>query len=278
MQSRGVKTIRPIFLFLVLSVITFVVDFPIVVLIINSFKSTGEILMSTAFFPKHFTLVNYFSMFHNTKMPLFIANSLVVTTIGTTLSILVSALAGFVISRVHFVMVKGYSRFLLMIQMFPLILSLIPLFILFKNLSIINTYFSVIIVYTSMSLPFATWMFKGFFDSIPKELEEAGWIDGCSRTQTFFKIILPICGSGIIAVAIYSFLLCWNEYMIANIFLRKVELMTIPVGIQMYIQQFTTDWGGMFAAATTAMIPAFIIFLFFQKYITSGVTAGSVKG
>lgn len=267
------------FLFFIILVITLLVDFPVIFVIINSFKSTSEIMMSSnSLIPKHFTLSNYVSMFSNTKMPLFIINSFVVTVVGTSVSILVSALAGFVISRFDFVFVKGYSRFLLMLQMFPLILSLIPLFILFKNVGIINTYFSVTIIYVSMNLPFATWMFKGFFDSIPKELEQAAWIDGCSKIQTFMKIVLPISGPGIIAVAIYSFLLCWNEYMIANIFLRKNELMTIPVGIQMYIQQFTTDWGGMFAGATTAMLPAFIIFIFFQRYIVTGVAAGSVKG
>lgn len=276
MHSR--KTTR-YFLFIVIVIITLLIDFPVIFLIINSFKSTSEIMMSTnSLIPEHFTLSNYVSMFSNTKMPTFILNSLIVTAIGTSVSILVSALAGFAISRFNFVYVKGYSRFLLMIQMFPLILSLIPLFILFKKAGIINTYFSVIIIYVSMNLPFATWMFKGFFDSIPKELEQAAWIDGCSKMQTFIRIVLPISGPGIIAVAIFSFLTCWNEYMIANIFLRKNELMTIPVGIQMYIQQFTTDWGGMFAGATTAMIPAFIIFIFFQKYIVTGMAAGSVKG
>lgn len=267
------------FLFFIILVITLFIDFPVIFVIINSFKSTSEIMVSSnSLIPKHFTAGNYISMFSNTKMPAFIINSFVVTAVGTSVSILVSALAGFVISRFSFVFVRGYSRFLLMLQMFPLILSLIPLFILFKKVGISNTYFSVIIIYVSMNLPFATWMFKGFFDSIPKELEQAAWIDGCSKIQTFMKIVLPISGPGIIAVAIYSFLLCWNEYMIANIFLRKNELMTIPVGIQMYIQQFSTDWGGMFAGATTAMIPAFIIFVFFQRYIVAGVAAGSIKG
>lgn len=277
-MSGREKTVKHLLL-PVLLLITVLIDFPILFVIINSFKSTNEIMMSTnSLIPEHFTFSNYISMFTNTKMPVFIRNSLIVTTIGTTMSIMVSAMAGFIMSRFNFILVKGYSRFLLMMQMFPLILSLIPLFILFKKAGIINTHFSVISIYLTTSLPFATWMFKGFFDSIPRELEQAAWIDGYSKIQAFVRIVLPISGPGIIAVAIFSFLLCWNEYMVANIFLRKNELMTIPVGIQMYIQQFATDWGGMFAAATTAMIPAFIIFVFFQKYIVSGVASGSVKG
>ena len=260
-------------------VLVLLIDFPIIFLIINSFKSTSEIMMSTtSLVPQNPTLVNYVNMFKNTNMLLNIRNSLFVAATGTLLSVFVAAMAAFVMSRFKFLMVRVYSRFLLMMQMFPMVLSLIPLFMLFKTLGIINTFNSVIFVYLASSMPFCCWMFKGFFDSIPTELEQAAWIDGCSKAQSFFRIILPISGPGIAAVSIYSFLLCWNEFMIANIFLRSADLMTIPVGIQLFIQQFNTDWGGMFAAATTAMVPAFIIFLFFQKYIVSGVAAGSVKG
>ena len=260
-------------------VLVLLIDFPIIFLIINSFKSTSEIMMSTtSLVPQNPTLVNYVNMFKNTNMLLNIRNSLFVAATGTLLSVFVAAMAAFVMSRFKFLMVRAYSRFLLMMQMFPMVLSLIPLFMLFKTLGIINTFNSVIFVYLASSMPFCCWMFKGFFDSIPTELEQAAWIDGCSKAQSFFRIILPISGPGIAAVSIYSFLLCWNEFMIANIFLRSADLMTIPVGIQLFIQQFNTDWGGMFAAATTAMVPAFIIFLFFQKYIVSGVAAGSVKG
>lgn len=273
------KKLHRLMLFLIILFFTILVDFPILFVIINSFKSTSEIMMSgNSILPKNFTFDNYFSMYKNSNMLIFIRNSFFVTSIGTSLSIVVAGMAGFIMSRYKFIMVKGYSNFLLMMQMFPLILSLIPLFILFKKAGIVNTHMGVIAIYLSMNLPFATWMFKGFFDSIPKELEQAAWIDGYSKAQSFVRIVLPISGPGIIAVAIYSFLQCWNEYMIANIFLRKNELMTIPVGLQMFIQQYTSDWGGMFAAATTAMVPAFIIFVFFQKYIVSGVAAGSVKG
>jgi len=260
-------------------ILVLLIDFPIIFLIINSFKSTNEIMMSTTgLIPKEFTWINYVSMMKNTNMLRNIGNSLFIAVIGTSSSVLIAGMAAFVMSRFRYKLVKAYSNFLLMMQMFPMVLSLIPLFILFKNLNIINTYQSVIFVYLSMSMPFCCWMFKGFFDSIPFELEQASWIDGCSKAQAFFRIIVPISGPGIAAVSIYSFLLCWNEFMIANIFLRSAELMTIPVGIQLFIQQYSTDWGGMFAAATTTMVPAFIIFLFFQKYIVSGAAAGGVKG
>lgn len=277
-MEKNSRLKRKIRLFVAI-VLTLLIDFPIIYLIINSFKSTSEIMMAeTYLIPNNFTLQNYDTLINRSNILLNIRNSFFVATLGTIASVFVAAMAAFVMSRFRYVLVKAYGHFLLMIQMFPMILSLIPLFVLFKKLNIINTQLSVISVYLSISLPFCCWMFKGFFDSIPFELEQAAWIDGCSKAQSFFRIILPISGPGIIAVSIYSFLLCWNEFMIANIFLRNAELMTIPVGIQQFIQQYSTDWGGMFAAATTAMIPAFVIFLFFQKYIVSGVAAGSVKG
>jgi ABC-type glycerol-3-phosphate transport system permease component len=155
---------------------------------------------------------------------------------------------------------------------------LIPLFVLFRSFNMIDSYYTVIILYLTVHLPFAIWMYKGFFDSIPKDLEEAAWMDGCTRLGGFLRIVLPVSGPGIAAVAIFSFLFSWNEYMIANVFLRNEEYMTIPVGLQMFMQQFSTDWGSLTAAATIAMLPVLVFFLFVQKYMIYGAVAGSVKG
>jgi ABC-type glycerol-3-phosphate transport system permease component len=162
--------------------------------------------------------------------------------------------------------------------MFPLILALIPLFIIFKDAGLVNTYYSVILVYTVLNLAFATWMFEGFFDAIPRELEEAAFVDGCSRFRTLTRIVLPLSGPGTAAVTIFTFLLCYNEFLIASIFLRDPNTMTIPVGIQMFMQQYSTDWGSLMAAASLASIPTIIFFLFVQKYMVQGVVAGAVKG
>jgi ABC-type glycerol-3-phosphate transport system permease component len=202
-----------------------------------------------------------------------------VAVIGTIISIFCAATAGYALSRYHQRrFVSGYSRALMMVQMFPLILALIPLFIIFKNVGLVNTYWSVILVYTILNLPFATWMFEGFFDAIPRELEEAAFVDGCSRFRALTRIVLPLSGPGTAAVTIFTFLLCYNEYLIANIFLRDPDTMTIPVGIQMFMQQYSTDWGSLMAAACLASIPTIIFFLFVQKYMIQGVVAGAVKG
>ena len=160
----------------------------------------------------------------------------VVAGLGTVVSIFCAGLAGYTLSRYHKLrFVSNYSRALMLVQMFPLILALIPLFIIFKDAGLINTYYSVILVYTLLNLPFATWMFEGFFDAIPRELEEAAFVDGCSRLRTLTRIVLPLSGPGTAAVTILTFLLCYNEFLIASIFLRDPDTMTIPVGIQMFM-------------------------------------------
>jgi ABC-type glycerol-3-phosphate transport system permease component len=265
-------------LFAVMLVIVFLVNLPIITMILNSLRTTSEILSSKSLLPEALTFVNYETLHTRTKFWIQFKNSLIVAFYGTGFSIVIAALAGYAISRYRSMFISAFSRSLLMLQMFPLILALIPLFIMFRNLNLINSYYSVILLYITVHLPFAIWMYKGFFDAIPKDLEEAAWIDGCTRLQSFVKIVLPISGPGVAAVAIFSFLFSWNEFLIANIFLRNEQLMTIPVGLQLFMQQYATDWGSLTAAATLAMMPVFVFFLFVQKYMVHGAVAGSVKG
>jgi ABC-type glycerol-3-phosphate transport system permease component len=194
------------------------------------------------------------------------------------LCVIIASLAGYAMSRYKGWVVTSYSRFLLMIQMFPLILAIIPLFILFRNLNLINNPLSVIFIYTVANLSFSTWMFKSFFDGIPRELEESASVDGCTPLQGLVRIVLPLAGPGTIAVAIFSFLLAFNEFFIANVFLRQESSMTLPVGIQIFTQQFGSDWGSLMAAATLTMLPTFCLFLFVQKYMLYGAIGAGVKG
>lgn len=259
-------------------VIVILVNLPVLLMIMNSFKTNTEIMTSSNFFPQRIQFDNYVHVSDRTKFWTQFKNSWIVAFYGTFFSIIVAAFAGYAISRFRGKILSLFSNSLLMLQMFPLILVLIPLFVLFRKLHLIDSYYPVIILYLTVHLPFAVWMYKGFFDSIPKDLEEAAWIDGCTRVGGFLRVVLPISGPGIAAVAIFSFLFSWNEYMIANVFLRNEEYMTIPVGLQMFMQQYSTDWGSLTAAATIAMLPVLIFFLFVQKYMIYGAVAGSVKG
>jgi ABC-type glycerol-3-phosphate transport system permease component len=265
-------------LFVLTLVIVIIVNLPILSLVLNSLRTTAQILSEPGLWPKHPSLINYQYVSSRTQFWTFFRNSVVVAFTGTLICILAASLAGYALSRFRLGVTIAYSRLLLMIQMFPIILALIPLFILFKTLGLINTYFSVIIIYAVAQLPFSTWMFRSFYDSIPIDLEEAAQIDGCSRLQGFRYVVLPLCSAAFAAVTIFAFLFNYNEYLIANIFLRNEGTMTIPVGIQMFMQQYGTDIGNLMAAATLAMIPTFILFLFVQKYMLYTAIGGAVKG
>lgn len=265
-------------LFFLTLAIVILVNLPIITMALNSLRTTEEILSERSLIPQNPSLINYQYVSNRTQFWTFFRNSIIVAFTGTAICIAAASLAGYALSRFRIVVTTGYSRLLLMIQMFPIILALIPLFILFKNLGLINTYFSVIIIYTVAQLPFATWMFRSFFDSIPIDLEEAAQIDGCSRLQAFRYVVLPLCAAAFAAVTIFAFLFNYNEYLIANIFLRNEATMTVPVGIQMFMQQYGTDIGNLAAAATLAMIPTFIMFLFVQKYMLYTAVGGAVKG
>ncbi len=265
-------------LFFVMLAIVVVVNLPIISLMINSLKTTSEMMSSTSFLPQQLTLVNYEYLSYRTNFWGFFKNSMIVAASGTALCVLGASLSGYALSRYRIAFTIGYSRLLLIVQMFPIILALIPLFVIFRTLGLVNTFYSVILVYAAFQLPFATWMFRSFFDSIPRELEEAAQIDGCSKLQAFRHVVLPLCSAAFAAVTIFAFLLTYNEYLIANIFLRSETVMTVPVGIQMFIQQYGQDLGNLMAAATLAMLPTFVLFLFVQKYMIYTAISGAVKG
>jgi ABC-type glycerol-3-phosphate transport system permease component len=261
-----------------LVVIALVVNVPIITMVLNSLQTNDDLMVATSVLPQHPTLTNYATRLGQTDFPAYFKNSVIVGGISTAVSIIIAALAGYALARYQGRWLSAYGTFILLLQMFPIILALIPLFLIFKSLSLNGTYWSAVLIYISAQLPFATWLYRGFFTAIPRELEEAAWIDGCSRFQGFARIVLPISTPGVAAVAIFSFLLVWNDFLIANIFLNQQNLMTIPVGIQMYIQQYSSAWASLMTAATVAMVPVLLFLVFVQKYMVQGMTAGAVRG
>lgn len=251
---------------------------PIILMVMNSFQTTEDILARQSLWPESLTAINYSRLIADTPFLIYLKNSLITAAGSTVFAVFAAVLAGYALARFRGLLLTGYARMLLAVQMFPIILALIPLFLLFRPLGLIDNPLSVILVYGVANLPFATWMARGYFETIPRELEEAALIDGCSHYGAFFRVVLPLSGPGLAAVSIFAFLLSYNEYFVANVFLRSRDAMTLPVGIQMFMQQFSTDWGGLMAAATLMMTPTLILFLFIQKFIVHGAVSGAVKG
>ena len=251
---------------------------PIILIVMISFQTTEDILARQSLWPESLTAINYSRLIADTPFLIYLKNSLITAAGSTVFAVFAAVLAGYALARFRGSLLTGYARMLLAVQMFPIILALIPLFLLFRPLGLIDNPLSVILVYGVANLPFATWMARGYFETIPRELEEAALIDGCSHYGAFFRVVLPLSGPGLAAVSIFAFLLSYNEYFVANVFLRSRDAMTLPVGIQMFMQQFSTDWGGLMAAATLMMTPTLILFLFIQKFIVHGAVSGAVKG
>jgi ABC-type glycerol-3-phosphate transport system permease component len=255
-----------------------IVDLPLLYMVLSSFKTTAEIYSSNSILPIRPTLANYAFLLQQSPFPRFLLNSLIVSTAATILAAVPAVMAGYALSRYRGRGLSLYSSMILVVQMFPAMLMLIPLFLIMSKLGLVNTYGSVIILNGVFILPYATWVGRAFFDSIPIDLEEAAWVDGCSRWQGLLRVVVPLSLPGIASIGVFCFVGAWNEYLLGSIFLRDESVMTIPVGIQSFTQQYSSDWGNIMAAATLAMVPSLVIFGLLQRYMVAGALAGSVKG
>jgi multiple sugar transport system permease protein len=207
-----------------------------------------------------------------------LGNSLLVSLITVVVSVVVAAPAGYVLSRGRGRLVSGYSLGLFIIQSLPVITAIIPLFILFAGLGLVDSLGGVIILYVGGTLAVATWMMAAYFDSIPMALEEAAWMDGCSVFTGFARIVLRNSLPGILSTAIFSFLLSWNDYLVAVIFLRSEQNYTLPIGLQTFFQQNQTDWGPVMTVGVVMMVPPILIFALLNRYFSVGGIGGSLAG
>jgi multiple sugar transport system permease protein len=207
----------------------------------------------------------------------FFWNSLFVSTTTTLLAVIVAVPAAYAFSRFDFPGRKFLFFAVLLRNMFPAVIFLVPLFILMRLLGLVNTHGSLILTYLTFGLPLAIWLLKGFYDNIPYQLEQAARIDGATRFQAFLLIVMPLSTPGIIATAIYSFIGAWNEYIFAYTFLNRNEQLTLPVGIQRFFSENTTDFPGLMAASFIMSLPVVVLFLLLQRYFVRALTEGAVK-
>ena len=207
----------------------------------------------------------------------FFWNSFFVSMATTILAVIVAVPAAYAFSRFDFPGRKFLFFSVLLRNMFPAVIFLVPLFILMRLLGLVNTHGSLILTYLTFGLPLAIWLLKGFYDNIPHQLEQAARIDGATRFKAFVLIVLPLSTPGIIATAIYSFIGAWNEYIFAYTFLNKNDQLTLPVGIQRFFSENTTDFPGLMAASFMMSLPVVVLFLLLQRYFVRALTEGAVK-
>ena len=252
--------------------------FPVYWVLNTAFKPADEVLALTpTFWPKHPTFANFTSAF---KAPLFLQdmlNGLIVTLLAVAGALVVGFLAALAIARFKFFGRRGIILVILAVQLVPFIALLIPLFLMLQSVSLTNSLIGVSITYLVLILPYTVWTLRGFISGIPRELDEAALIDGCTRGQVFWRIILPLTGPGLVATSVYGFIQAWNEFIIINT-LNSPEKQNLMAWLLQNQTTRGTAWGPLMAGAIITSIPVVIFFLIIQRNIATGLTAGAVKG
>jgi len=252
---------------------------PFLWMISTSLKDPAEVVLrDPTIFPRSMEVENYTRVFSAGRFGRYFLNSVIVSTATTVLSVALATLAGYAFARFRLPGGRGLLFGILATQMFPAILLAIPLYVLLRNLHLLDTLLGLILVYTTFALPFCVWMLRNYFITIPRDLDEAAIVDGATKLQALFTVVLPVAIPGIIATALFSFILSWNEFLYANTFISSRDNRTLSVGLQSLIGEFTTDWGLLMAGAVVTTMPIVIAFFFVQRYLTQGLAAGAVKG
>jgi multiple sugar transport system permease protein len=265
--------------YLALAGYLFVAFAPLYWMTLTSLRTSKQIYDRTAMLiPRNLTLQNY--VYALTEKPLltWLANSFIVAAITVILSLIVSAMAGYAIARLRFPGRAHLARLLVYTYLVPSSLLFIPMFVIIGRIGLRDSQVGLILAYLSFTVPFATWILFGFFLTIPKEMEDAALTDGCSYFGVLFRIVLPLAKPGIAATFIFAFTDAWNEFLYAAVLLDSPSKLTAPLGLLSFRIADNLDWGPLMAASILTTIPAVIFFILAQKYIVSGLTAGSVKG
>lgn len=244
----------------------------------TAFKPENEIFSNAGLIPRNPTLSNFSYVLQTTNFGRWFSNTMLISLSTTVLAVSVATLGGYAMSRFRFWGRGVYGNTLLVVQMFPGVMLAIPLFLIFTRLRLIDTYWSLLITYMSFALAFAVWQLKGYFDAIPREIEEAALIDGATRMQVLTRIILPLSAPGITTVAIFAFLLAWNDFFFAYIFLVQDTNYTLQMGLYTFIKQFNTQWNYLMTAAILTTIPVLVFFFGLQRFLVRGLIAGAMKG
>ena len=261
-----------------LTILAVIAAFPLIWILLSSVKGKGEMTGDpTAFLPKTFTLDNFRTVIEQLNFGNNILNSIFVAGLTTLIAITISALGAYGVVRFFPRFGKIMTRILITTYMFPPILLAVPYSIIMGKAGMMNNRLGLVIVYLSFSVPYAIWLLVGFFQTVPIEIEEAARVDGANKLQVFGRVVLPIVTPGIVAVAIYTFINAWNEFLYSLILMNSSEKMTVAVALKSLEGQEVMDWGVMMAASAMVVIPSVIFFMLIQKKIAGGLAAGSVK-
>jgi arabinogalactan oligomer/maltooligosaccharide transport system permease protein len=284
MKSRRPSLVPTILVYAGLIVLCALVLYPVMIVLKKAFEPGRQFALSASPIPTEVTGDHFRELFTtrgaNGELMFLRAaiNSIIIALLTSVVGVALSCTAAYALSRFKFPGRKTGLTMFLVVQMFPATLLLLPLYVILNKLGLLNSIAGLVLVYSTTAIPFCVWTLKGYFDSLPKELEEAARIDGASPWMIFRKIILPLSRPALSVTALFSFMTAWNEFIMASTFMTNQSKYTLPVLIQSSVTEFSADWGLFAAGAVMTSIPVMIAFYVLQKYLVGGLTAGAVKG
>ncbi len=279
-RPRGDSPFRRLWINLVLIIACAIAIYPALRVMTISLRPNDQVFSTSLdIIPQNATLENYNRLFTEKNFLVWIWNSLLVTAFVSILGVSMAATSAYAFSRFHFRGRNVSLLFLLTTQMIPAGMLLIPIYLFLARIGLLDTYKGIVLAYIVSSIPFSIWILKGYYDTVPVDLEEAAMIDGASRIATFLRIILPLSTPALAIVFLFNFMQSWQEFPVAyQVVQRKELLWTWPLGIKAMQGQFQTEWGMYAAASFLILIPVLALFLYSAKWLISGLTLGSVKG
>lgn len=272
------KRLATVATYLTVTTASVLFSFPLLWMLSISFKGESEYFLTPpTLMPVHPTLHNYARLLQETNFPQYLWNSIVVATATVLFSLAIATLGAYALTRFSFLARPIFASAILFIYMFPPILIGLPLFVIFAQLKLTNSFVGLILAHTTFALPFLLWMLRDFFLAIPREVEEAALVDGCSRARTLWSVVLPLARPGLIAAGIFAFILSWNDYIYALILMTSESRKTITVGISLFVESTTIEPGLMMAGGVLITAPVLVLFIFVQRYLVQGLAAGAIK-
>jgi multiple sugar transport system permease protein len=265
--------------YLFLGVLLVLVVFPFYWMIVTSFKSEEQMRSLTSMFvPSPVVTDNFRHLLSQTDFVAWFRNSAVVSLSSTLLATAIGTLGAYALARLKFLGRAFMSSAVLITYLVPPAILFIPLYAQIRAMGLADSLAGLIAAYPSFTVPFVTWLVMGYFESIPEELEESAMIDGATRFGAFWRIVLPLAAPGVLAAALYAFTQAWNEFLYSLVFITNVKLRTLPVGLSTFITGDVYGWGYLMAGAVLTTLPVIAAYIYLQKYMVEGLTAGSVKG
>jgi len=253
--------------------------FPALWILLTSFKTEAELTQKPiTWLPHAATLRNYIQAFSDQPLLTFLFNSFMVALLSTALTLIVSVLAAYALARLNLRFRGLIMSVIIAVSTFPLVTLLVPLFETMRALNLLNSWTALILPYTVLSLPVCTLVLTSFFEGIPRDLENAAMIDGCTRFGALFRVVVPLSAPGVFTAGILAFVNAWDEFLLALSFNSNPGLRTLPVGIQLYQGEFSFPWPVISAALVVGIVPVAVLIVIFQERVVSGLTAGGIKG